>query len=50
MTTRRHFTRRCTTLALASAAGLLPRLAAAQPADTVRLLVGFPAGGGSDTT
>lgn len=46
---RRHFTIRCTTLALMSAAGVLPRLAAAQPADTVRILVGFPPGGGSDT-
>lgn len=48
MTTRRNFTTGCTTLALASAAGLLPRLAQAQPADTVRILVGFPPGGGSD--
>jgi tripartite-type tricarboxylate transporter receptor subunit TctC len=46
MTTRRHFT---TTLALMSGGGLLPRLARAQSADTVRILVGFPAGGGSDT-
>lgn len=49
MTNRRNFTTGCTTLALLSAAGLLPRLAAAQPADVVRILVGFPAGGGSDT-
>ncbi len=48
MTNRRHFTTRCTTLALMSAAGLLPRLARAQSADTVRILVGFPPGGGSD--
>jgi len=48
MTTRRQFTTGCTHLALASAAGLLPRLALAQTADTVRILVGFPPGGGSD--
>lgn len=48
MTNRRHFTTR-STLALMSAVGLLPRLAAAQSADTVRILVGFPPGGGSDT-
>jgi tripartite-type tricarboxylate transporter receptor subunit TctC len=45
MTNRRQFT---TTLALMSAGGLLPSLARAQSADTVRILVGFPAGGGSD--
>lgn len=45
MTNRRHFS---TTLALMSVAGGLPSLARAQPADTVRILVGFPAGGGSD--
>ena len=45
MTNRRQFT---TTLGLMSAAGLLPSLARAQAADTVRILVGFPAGGGSD--
>lgn len=45
MKNRRQFT---TTLALMSTAGLLPGLARAQSADTVRILVGFPAGGGSD--
>lgn len=45
MTNRRQFT---TTMALMSTAGLLPSLARAQSADTVRILVGFPAGGGSD--
>lgn len=45
MTNRRRFT---TTLALMSAAGALPSLARAQSTDTVRILVGFPAGGGSD--
>lgn len=45
MKNRRQFT---TTLGLISAAGLLPSLARAQSADTVRILVGFPAGGGSD--
>lgn len=45
MTNRRNFT---ITLALMPAAGGLPGLARAQPADTVRILVGFPAGGGSD--
>lgn len=48
MTSRRNFTTRCTTLAIAGAAGLLPRLVSAQSAGTVRILVGFPAGGGSD--
>jgi len=45
MTNRRQFT---TTLALMTTAAGLPTLARAQPADTVRILVGFPAGGGSD--
>lgn len=45
MTNRRQFT---TTMALMSTAGLLPSLARAQSGDTVRILVGFPAGGGSD--
>lgn len=45
MTNRRQFT---TTMALMSTAGLLPSLARAQSADTVRILVGFPAGGGAD--
>lgn len=49
MTNRRNFTTGCTALALMSAAGLLPRLAVAQSADVARILVGFPAGGGSDT-
>lgn len=48
MTNRRNFTKGFTSLAMASAAGLQPRLASAQSADTVRILVGFPAGGGSD--
>lgn len=45
MTNRRQFT---TTLALMTTAAGLPTLGRAQPADTVRILVGFPAGGGSD--
>lgn len=45
MTNRRQFT---TSLALMSTAALLPRLARAQSPDTVRILVGFPPGGGSD--
>lgn len=45
MSNRRQFTIQ---LALAPAATGLPSPAGAQAADTVRILVGFPAGGGSD--
>ncbi|HUG21795.1 Bug family tripartite tricarboxylate transporter substrate binding protein [Piscinibacter sp.] len=47
MTTRRQFNSRLTTLALLSAT--LPRWAAAQQSDVVRVLVGFPPGGSGDT-
>lgn len=47
MTTRRHFTAQLGALAALSAG--LPQAARAQIPETARLLVGFPAGGSSDT-